>query len=100
MLHQRAGQAAQERPKLAQSGLRADRATIPVQCLNWSDAKAYVAWLSKKTGHAYRLLSEAEYDYANRAGTTTTYFWGDDPNAACAYANGADLDTKAVCPCR
>jgi formylglycine-generating enzyme required for sulfatase activity len=71
---------------------------FPVQCLNWSDAKAYVAWLSHRTGHAYRLLSEAEYDYANRAGTTTTYFWGDDPNAACAYANGADLDTKAHYP--
>jgi len=71
---------------------------FPVQCLNWSDAKAYVAWLSKRTGHAYRLLSEAEYDYANRAGTTTTYFLGDDPNAVCAYANGADLDTKARLP--
>lgn len=71
---------------------------FPVQCLNWSDAKAYVAWLSGKTGHAYRLLSEAEYDYANRAGTTTTYFWGDDPNAACGYANGADLDAKARFP--
>ena len=71
---------------------------FPVQCLNWADAKAYVAWLSKTTGHVYRLLSEAEYDYANRAGSTTTYFWGDNPNAACAYANGADLDTKAQLP--
>lgn len=71
---------------------------FPVQCLNWKDAKAYAAWLSNKTGHAYRLLSEAEYDYANRAGTTTTYFWGDDPAGACGYANGADQDTLARFP--
>jgi formylglycine-generating enzyme required for sulfatase activity len=72
--------------------------THPAVCLNWNDAQAYVAWLSRKTGHAYRLLSEAEYEYINRAGSTTVYWWGDDPAAACAYANGADLDTKARFP--
>ncbi len=67
----------------------------PVGCLNYGDTLAYVAWLSKKTGHAYRLLSEAEAEYVNRAGSTTVFWWGDDPAAACAYANGADLDAQA-----
>ncbi len=62
----------------------------PVIGISWKDSVAYVAWLSKKTGFTYRLLSEAEFEYADRAGTTTAYWWGDDPLAACAHANGAD----------
>jgi formylglycine-generating enzyme required for sulfatase activity len=50
----------------------------PVINVDWDDAKAYVAWLSQVTGKTYRLLSEAEYEYAARAGTQTTYPWGDD----------------------
>jgi formylglycine-generating enzyme required for sulfatase activity len=49
----------------------------PVVCLIWDDAKAYTAWLSKKTGKDYRLLSEAEREYAARAGTTTPFWWGE-----------------------
>ncbi len=52
---------------------RGDR---PVINVNWNDAKAYVAWLSNKTGKAYRLLSEAEREYVTRAGTDTPYWWG------------------------
>jgi formylglycine-generating enzyme required for sulfatase activity len=50
----------------------------PVINVNWYDAQRYTAWLSRVTGKIYRLLSEAEYEYATRAGTTTVYPWGDD----------------------
>jgi formylglycine-generating enzyme required for sulfatase activity len=50
----------------------------PVINVSWEDAQQYVAWLSKITGKTYRLLSEAEYEYAARAGTQTSYPWGDD----------------------
>jgi formylglycine-generating enzyme required for sulfatase activity len=52
---------------------RGDR---PVINVSWDDAKAYLAWLSKKTGEEYRLLSEAEREYVARAGTTTPFWWG------------------------
>ena len=59
----------------------------PVINTDWYDAKDYVAWLSRITGKQYRLLSEAEYEYAARAGTQTAYPWGDEigtNNANCA----------------
>ena len=54
------------------------RGLRPVVFVSWDDAQAYVRWLSRKTGHKYRLLSEAEWEYVARAGTTTAYWWGDD----------------------
>ena len=67
----------------------------PVVCVNWEDAQAYVRWLSTETGQSYRLPSEAEWEYAARAGTTTRRHWGDDPDDGCAYANGADRTFEA-----
>ena len=67
----------------------------PAACVSWEDASAYVAWLSARTGKRYRLPSEAEWEYAARAGAATPRFWGADANAACAYANGADRSTQA-----
>jgi formylglycine-generating enzyme required for sulfatase activity len=48
----------------------------PVVRVTWHEAQDYASWLSLKTGHRYRLLSEAEYEYANRAGSRSAYFWG------------------------
>ena len=67
----------------------------PAVCVSWEDAQAYTDWLSKETGETYRLPSEAEWEYAARAGTTTRYFWGDDDDSACAFANGHDATSKA-----
>jgi sulfatase modifying factor 1 len=67
-------------------------------CVSWADAQAYVRWLSRKTGKGYRLLSESEWEYAARAGTTTRRPWGDVAEAGCAHANIADATARRIVP--
>ena len=66
----------------------------PVVCVNWDEAQSYLGWLNRQTGvagnDAYRLPSEAEWEYAARGGTTTARYWGNEPGQACGYANVAD----------
>jgi formylglycine-generating enzyme required for sulfatase activity len=69
-----------------------------VVCVAWQDASDYAAWLSRKTGQDYQLPSDSEWEYAARAGTTSVYFWGDDRELGCAYANGCDQSMKRVFP--
>jgi formylglycine-generating enzyme required for sulfatase activity len=70
----------------------------PVVCVNWNDATAYAAWMKTRTGQDYRLVSEAEYEFADRAGTKTAYFWGPDANTGCAHTNIADATAKRAFP--
>jgi formylglycine-generating enzyme required for sulfatase activity len=64
----------------------------PAVCVSWEDAVAYTDWLSERTGIAYGLPTEAEWEYAARAGKTGTWPWGsDNPDGGCSFANGLDV---------
>jgi formylglycine-generating enzyme required for sulfatase activity len=65
------------------------RGTSPVMNISWDDAKAYADWLGRKTGQAYRLLSESEWEYAARAGTTTSYPYEDGISPSKANYDGS-----------
>ena len=76
------------------------REKMPVINVSWVDAKQYVSWLSLLTGKEYRLPTEAEWEYAARAGVNTRYSWGDDlgmGNANC-YGCGSQWDLQQTAP--
>ena len=62
----------------------------PVSCVSWNDAVAYIEWLNRAAGGGWRLPTEAEWEYAARAGTQSARYWGDGDSGACRYASVAD----------
>ena len=76
------------------------RGKRPVMNVNWDDAQQYVAWLSRRTGKIYRLLSEAEWEYAARAGSDKAFSWGNEVGSGNANCNacGSQWDNKQTAP--
>ena len=76
---------------------RGDR---PVVGVTWSDAQAYTDWLARQTGKRYRLPSEAEWEFAARAGTRSSYPWGlrKDPGQAVCFDCGSQWDNRSTAP--
>jgi formylglycine-generating enzyme required for sulfatase activity len=74
------------------------RGNRPVINVSWNDAKAFAGWLSRKTGRAYRLLSEAEHEYVTRAGMATVPCWRSERRLSKAFGPGRQLCGKPLGP--
>jgi formylglycine-generating enzyme required for sulfatase activity len=97
----------QLRPQLSWSAPGfAQNENHPVACVSWEDADSYAQWLGTKTGNTYRLLTEAEWEYAARGGSAARFSFGDEAAGICEYGNGADQTAGiafpdwTVAPCR
>ncbi len=67
----------------------------PVTCVSWNDAQAFIAWITEQTGRQFRLLTEAEWEYAARAGNAATYYFGNRARRLCRHANVMDRSRAA-----
>jgi formylglycine-generating enzyme required for sulfatase activity len=76
------------------------RGRRPVVNVSWADAQAFTRWLSRRTGGAYRLPSEAEWEYASRAGSVSSYWWGfgPEPGRAVCFDCGTRWDNRSTAP--
>ena len=77
------------------------RGSRPVLDVSWNDVTAtYLPWLSRKSGHTYRLLTEAEWEYAARAGSPSVYSWGDQVGKGAANCDGcgSEWDNRQTAP--
>jgi formylglycine-generating enzyme required for sulfatase activity len=74
------------------------RGRLPVTNISWEDSRNYVAWLSRQTGKQYRLLSEAEWEYAARAGSKTKYPWGEQLGVGNANCPGSKTAWEDIQP--
>ena len=70
----------------------------PVSLVSWDEAQLYLAWLGRRAGRSYRLPSEAEWEYAARAGGQTQYTWGNTETSICQHANILDLSGHKAHP--
>lgn len=84
-------------------GAKISGADQPIVGISWENASAYAKWLASLTGRSYRLPSEAEWEFAARAGSTTAYWWGREPTRngstmACCRSCGSEEDGKGFLP--
>jgi formylglycine-generating enzyme required for sulfatase activity len=77
-----------------------DRKVHPVSDVSWNDALAYTRWLSVQTGEKYRLLSESEWEYVARAGTSTSYWWGTTTGSGNAHCFDCKTDFSTSKPAK
>ena len=70
----------------------------PVSMVSWDEAQQYLAWLGHRTGRSYRLPSEAEWEFAARAGSDSQYTWGNTEDSVCQHANILDISGRKANP--